>query len=169
MEFDLTPLVRALNLDTGALARDIGRALISEVQLEFASSTDPYGVKWDPVKRDGQPLLDTGRLRNSFTMQADTQGVRIGSNVVYAKVHQFGSNHEIPARQGTIFFNKKGKFAKKNKRAKNQKSWTGTIGAHRANIKARPMVPLEGRGLGNWERVIKDTVTEWARVNVTTP
>lgn len=44
-------------------------------------------------------LQDTGTLRASISAQATNNSVRVGSNVVYAKVHQLGSQKKnIPAR-----------------------------------------------------------------------
>lgn len=56
-----------------------------------------------PIKRDGtlkvkalramasaKPLLDTGRLRNSLTRDAGPSEASVGTNAVYARIHQFG-------------------------------------------------------------------------------
>lgn len=80
---------------------EIGAAVTSEVLLGFRNSVDPYGKAWAKIKprptRKGgniagrdKPLLDTGRLRNSMTYNADKSSVRIGTNVVYAEQHQIG-------------------------------------------------------------------------------
>jgi len=43
-------------------------------------------------KGQGQTLLDTGRLMNSLTYQLEGRRmIKIGSNLPYAKVHQFGA------------------------------------------------------------------------------
>jgi phage gpG-like protein len=70
--------------------------LVSLVLQGFSSSSDPWGKPWDaPKRRDGKPLLDTGRLRNSIT---GLHGV-VGSNVVYAATHNFGDKkRKIPKR-----------------------------------------------------------------------
>src|SRR5574343_577946 len=44
----------------------------------------------------GKPLIDTGRLRKSITYEAGPRGVVIGTNVKYARTHQFGA--EIKAK-----------------------------------------------------------------------
>lgn len=70
----------------------IGRSVVTRVRLCFKLGVDPWGKPWAPLKmRQGQPLRDTGRLANSVTMRADNAGVTIGTNVQYARTHQFGA------------------------------------------------------------------------------
>ncbi len=83
----------------------IGTSLKDNIRLGFVDSMSPYGEPWLPIKyRDGQPLVDTGRLRDSITYQASDDGVEVGTNVVYAAIHQFGGmagrgqKVHIPAR-----------------------------------------------------------------------
>ena len=51
-----------------------------------------------------KPLLDTGRLRNSIASRLLGNGVEVGTNTVYAAIHQFGGQAgrgrktTIPAR-----------------------------------------------------------------------
>lgn len=75
---------------TEALAA-LGRVIVNRIKLGFRSSTDPYGLPWlAPVLRKGQPLLDTGRLRNSVSSRVIGQEVEVGTNLIYAPIHQFG-------------------------------------------------------------------------------
>jgi phage gpG-like protein len=66
--------------------REIGSSLVDEIKLGFTDSKDPWGAPWAPLsertqamnkgrRRDGQPLLDTGKLRNSMTYRADKDSV----------------------------------------------------------------------------------------------
>ncbi len=73
--------------------------LFASVKRNFSSGGRPT---WKPLKvREGQPLRDTGRLMASVTgagggsvsRETHQQGyhsLEIGTNVVYANVHQFG-------------------------------------------------------------------------------
>lgn len=74
--------------------RSIGRIVKSGTQLRFRTQQTPDGVPWKPSQRatdeGGQTLRLTGRLRNSITYRADHASVEIGTNVVYAAIHQFG-------------------------------------------------------------------------------
>jgi phage virion morphogenesis protein len=82
----------------------IGAALVSSTQLRFNDSRAPDGSTWhalSPVtialrrkgkgKGGAKPLLDTGRLRNSISYAVDANSVTVGSNVVYARMQQFGA------------------------------------------------------------------------------
>lgn len=79
----------------------IGDDIVAASLLGFKDSRDPYGQPWKPLapatiarrrKGSSTPLLDTGRLRNSITRRvlAGGNGVEIGSNVIYAAIHNFG-------------------------------------------------------------------------------
>jgi phage gpG-like protein len=98
---------RALNLlfdkvrgvvEERSLLDSIGHALREEASLSFTDSRDPYGKPWKPLKRrKGQPLLDTGLLRNSLAYRVNGLVLELGTNVDYAGPHQYGTKH-IPAR-----------------------------------------------------------------------
>jgi phage virion morphogenesis protein len=76
---------------TKALYERVGAGVLTQVQLGFRSAQDPWGFKWTPPKlRKGQPLSDTGRLRRSIRAVADNDGVTVGTNLKYARIHQFG-------------------------------------------------------------------------------
>ena len=79
--------------------REIGTGIVDEARLGFKESKDPYGTPWQRLKastikrrRKGssQPLLDTGRLRNSIAFRLVGNGVEVGTSVRYAAIHQFG-------------------------------------------------------------------------------
>ena len=73
---------------------EIGKRLVTSVVHRFETETGPGGVSWKKSRRaseeKGQTLSDTGRLRSSITHRADTRGLTVGTNVVYAAIHQFG-------------------------------------------------------------------------------
>jgi len=71
----------------------IGDLLVASVEENFRASGRPAG--WRPSKRaerhGGKTLVDTARLKNSITKSAEPARVRVGTNVKYAAVHQFGA------------------------------------------------------------------------------
>lgn len=68
------------------------------IYLAFQQSRSPDGNAWARLKyREGMPLLDTGRLRNSILVRTTDGGIRVSTNVVYAATHQYGRD-SIPAR-----------------------------------------------------------------------
>lgn len=78
------------------LATNLGQEAVTQVQLGFQASKDPYGAGWAPLKRRaGQPLRDTGRLANSFTFEASPTQVRVWTNVAYAGYHQTGTKKMV--------------------------------------------------------------------------
>lgn len=82
----------------------LGRTILTRVQLGFRTGTSPYGLPWRKLAvRNGQPLVDTGRLRSSFTMQIAGAEVIIGTNVTYAPVHQFGATIKAKNKPYLVF------------------------------------------------------------------
>ncbi|ENK2023282.1 phage virion morphogenesis protein [Vibrio alginolyticus] len=77
------------------LQNRIGVGLQAKVLMGFRKSTSPYGEKWKPVKRkrgkgENQPLIDTGRLRDSISFKLSDNQIILGSNMEYAVVHNEG-------------------------------------------------------------------------------
>lgn len=76
----------------------INAGLHAMLRLGFRNSADPYGQKWEPIeprwrngrRTPGQPLLDTGRLRNSIRGATTGNSIRIFTDVEYAQYHQLG-------------------------------------------------------------------------------
>lgn len=106
---------------------EIGATVADHARDRFERQQDPDGRPWKPhapatilrrllrgggrrTGRTGRPgfnpqiLLDTGRLRDSITHRAARDSVTIGTNVVYAAIHQLGGQAgrgrkvTIPAR-----------------------------------------------------------------------
>ncbi len=74
------------------LMKLLSQEAVSLAQECFAESKDPYGNPWPPLKvRQGQPLLDTGRLRNSISGRPNgAVSFVVGTNVKYARLQNFG-------------------------------------------------------------------------------
>lgn len=105
----LQALLRRMQENAGNLRpalAEIGIEFAERVRGQFSQGKSPYGERWAALstvtqKRNngrragGQPLMDTGRLRSSIG--ASVKGgdaVSIGTNLIYAGLHQNG------ARQG---------------------------------------------------------------------
>lgn len=72
----------------------LGNVLANRIRLCFRLGQSPWGVPWKPLNpnyRTGQPLRDTGRLQRSITSQVQGDAVAVGTNVRYARTHQFGA------------------------------------------------------------------------------
>lgn len=91
-----------------ALMASIGEALVSSTLKRFDAEEGPDGKPWQPSKRaaaeSGKTLTNTARLRKSIDYAATASMVMVGSNVVYARIHQMGGKagkgHKltVPAR-----------------------------------------------------------------------
>jgi len=86
--------------------RTIGETVRTSVERNFAAQGRPE--KWSPSQRvlrtGGQTLSLSGRLRRSFSVKATGKEAVVGTNVIYAAIHQMGGKagrgHRatIPAR-----------------------------------------------------------------------
>ncbi len=99
-----TATITGNNTITGAVAT----AMLRQTQTRFRTQTGPGGQKWQPsgrVKRatqkfiggNAQTLSDSGHLRNSFTTATNNNRAIVGTNIIYAAIHQFGGPFTIPA------------------------------------------------------------------------
>lgn len=81
--------------DTHPLMDAIGESLESSTRLRFRNETGPGGQRWKPSLRarheGGQTLTESRQLRDSITHEATRDTARVGTNVIYAGVHQFGA------------------------------------------------------------------------------
>jgi phage virion morphogenesis protein len=76
--------------DSTAAMRKVGAIVRESIRTNFARSGRPD--KWAKLQhRKGQALRDTNRLMNSITSVPAKNSVRVGTNVVYAGVHNYGA------------------------------------------------------------------------------
>lgn len=121
----------ALARNPRAAFETVGRALVNRIRLCFKLGIDPWGTPWAALKlRKGQPLRDTGRLNRSITANADNTGVTVGTNLVYARVHQYGATIQPVKARRLAFPGPSGRM----------------IFAKKVTIPARPYLPLR-RGI----------------------
>lgn len=93
-----TALEKLTDLDLKELNEAIGDALVTSTALRFRNSEDPDGNRWKQSVRardtGGKTLVKTGDLKNSISSRATGEGVAVGTNKVYAGLHQFGTENE---------------------------------------------------------------------------
>lgn len=81
--------------DMSPLMDVIGMALETSTLQRFEDEEAPDGSKWLPSIRaketGGKTLTDSARLKQSITHKASSDQVEIGTNVIYAGVHQRGA------------------------------------------------------------------------------
>jgi phage virion morphogenesis protein len=80
----------------------VGRALVVSTQHRFEEEKDPAGAPWPASIRaladGGKTLTDSARLVGSMTHNASDTGLEVGTNVIYAAIHQVGGT--ITAKNG---------------------------------------------------------------------
>lgn len=100
--------------DLGPLLDDLGSSQVTEVQHRFEEQEGPDGKRWKPLAAStlarrgpsAKILRDKANLYDSITHEPDAKhgAVRVGSNKVYARIHQLGGDAgkgkkvKIPAR-----------------------------------------------------------------------
>lgn len=90
----------------------IGLSLVTSTQRRFERGVAPDGSPWPVSIRvklgGGKTLIDTLRLMPSITFVGSDTGVEVGTNVIYAAVHQFGATI-VPVNAPKLHFQVGGK------------------------------------------------------------
>lgn len=91
------------------LMRRLSETMHTAVKLNFKEGGRP---KWLGLKyRAGKPLTDTGRLKDSFSTMYDNDTALVGTNIIYAAIHNFGGQAgrnrkvTIPQREFLVLTN----------------------------------------------------------------
>lgn len=91
---------------------EIGSYMEASTIRRFETESGPGGSPWRKSRRaarqGGQTLTDSGRLRASITHNVLADGVEVGTNVVYAAIHQLGGRTPPrtirPKRKKALYF-----------------------------------------------------------------
>ncbi|MFB0515165.1 MAG: phage virion morphogenesis protein [Candidatus Neomarinimicrobiota bacterium] len=82
------------NFDPTDVGRNIGEQLRTETIFRFQRGESPKGEKWPESARvkaqGGQTLVNSAALRNSITYQVDQESIRLGTDLIYGPIHQYG-------------------------------------------------------------------------------
>jgi phage virion morphogenesis protein len=141
------------------IMKEIGEIVRTSVERNFAETGRPE--KWPESQRvkrgGGQTLSRTGRLRRSFTVKASKDRVEVGTNVVYAAIHQFGGTITQGARSELFTRNRYVRGDKKGQFKKGTKAGRGvTFGERRINIPARPFLMVQDEDWSTMNAAISD-------------
>ncbi|MFT4190847.1 MAG: phage virion morphogenesis protein [Comamonas sp.] len=155
------------------LMGQIGEAiLLPSTKDRFSSQTGPDGQAWAPLSRryakrkkynKDKVLTLRGYLRGQMRWQPDgDDAVRVGSNRVYARIHQLGGEIERKERSVQLYFRKNakgvvGRLFVKKKAANLTK--TATVGAHTVTVPARPFLGLSAAD----RQAIQQRAIDWLR------
>lgn len=96
--------------DTTPVMAAIGTGVVGSTHRRFVRQTAPGGEAWaplhpeyKPLKRTSRILTESGRLRDSINSRPGRDEVRVGTNVIYAAVHQSGATIEPKSSSHLIF------------------------------------------------------------------
>ena len=167
--------------DMSPIMEKIAGVMKDHTEENFASQSGPLGA-WpalkDKKRADGMILQDTGRLAESITVSHNHNSASIGTNVIYARIHQLGGTikkdgslsvvrHRVD-RKGNLMHSEHlgGKgliFAKNSHKLAMERLFA--IPAHDINIPARPFLPVtpDGHLQDGVEQDIVEVVNEHLR------
>lgn len=151
----------------------IGAALLQSTQRRFERETGPDGAKWPRLSprtaakrvtakhRRGHDniLRVTGRLYQSIVAESSETQAEVGTNVVYAAIHQLGGAIEMPEREQTIHLStgKRKRFVRTS--AKRKDTRTVKVGAHSVRIPARPFLGIDDADRQTVLEIVADHLT----------
>ncbi len=129
----------------------IGASLVTSTQHRFDEQHGPDGTPWPPSMRalaeGGKTLEETLRLYQSITVEADDAGVAVGTNVVYAAIHQFGGTIAKPERTQTIYRRYDARADELSpqfvKKSKSNFVQDVSVSAHEITMPARPFLGMD--------------------------
>lgn len=130
---------------------NIGISLVTSTQHRFEVGVGPDGSPWPPslraIAEGGKTLLLSGRLMRSVTYRASAAGVEVGTNTIYAAIHQLGGVIHQAARSASVHFKKNKRTGARLPGFRKAKGADETravnIGAREIHMPARPFVGLD--------------------------
>lgn len=140
----------------GDIMAAIAAHLVMSTQRHFETETGPSG-KWAPLsprtaaKRIGRRrrgsdniLRVSNRLYSSVTGESSETEAAVGTNAIYAAIHQLGGTIQKATRTQDIHLSTaKGRKRFVRASAKRKRSMTVNVGAHTITIPPRPFLYLD--------------------------
>lgn len=155
VKIDDKAVLRAFNdlqnrmANTKPIMQAIGTGLVGTVQKRLGDGS--LAGRWAPLnptyragKKNKNMLVESGSLRGSISEQAGQDYVKVGTNKVYAAIHQFGGT--IHAKDAPALFFKMG---------------SGFIRPKSVTIPARPFLTIERED----EQMIADIVFRFLQLS----
>lgn len=96
---------RARSVDLRPAYRSMGQAAVAQTRRRFLNSRAPDGSTWKPSRKTGgQTLIGKGLLLRSISARQPTHsGIEVGSNRIYAGIHQTGGVIRAKTAKGLRF------------------------------------------------------------------
>lgn len=145
------------------LMRELAAAMGDAVEENFKNQGRPEWMGWKSnaywaKRRGGKILQRSGRLASSISQQSSNDEALVGTNVVYARIHQEGGSINIPARSQRAYYHQRkdgslnNRFARKSKA--NYSEWN-TIPGYQIKMPARPFLHLTESDVDGMEETAK--------------
>ena len=128
---------------------NIGASLVTSTMHRFEQGKGPDGSPWPPsiraIAHGGKTLIESARLMRSITFNASATGLELGSNVIYAAIHQLCGIIRQAARTAVLHFktNKRTGQSRFSKPGKADRAQKAKIGARTIRMPARPFIGLD--------------------------
>jgi phage gpG-like protein len=147
-----------LKVSTNQILKLIGQRLLIDVDLRFNKAKAPDGSAWKPLAegyRPGGQILQLNRiLKKSIIPKVAGETLEIGTNIEYAKLHQFGSTGSVSIPAHTRIISQAfGKPIKGGKKAVAVKAHT-----KKQNVPARPFLGISKPQISMITKVIEDQI-----------
>ena len=143
--------------------KSIGEAMLRSTDDRFKNQVSPDGLPWTPLSRPWRAYKERkhyilkilqmrGRLRSSIVYQVGDDELAVGTNVIYAAIHQLGGEIRKGARKQTLAFKgsekKPGQFMSHQAAGRRKTAVTirfANIGEHTVKMPARPFLGFSER------------------------
>lgn len=112
--FDITDFEHALGEliqrmeNRAPLMRELAGIMWEAVEENFSQEGRPAWMGWSPryarQRGPGQILQRSGRLASSIMPYSDNDSAVVGTNVIYAAIHNNGGEIDIPARSQRAYY-----------------------------------------------------------------
>jgi phage virion morphogenesis protein len=151
--------------------RDIGLALVTSTHHRWDLGIAPDGSPWPlslrVIAHGGKTLILSSRLYRSVTANATPTGVEVGTNVIYAAIHQFGGLIARSARTAVLHFktNKRTGVSRFAKPSKADRARKAGIGAHTVSMPIRAFLGLDDDDPRTITTVVETWLTNAGRLS----
>ncbi|KLU16276.1 phage virion morphogenesis protein [Xenorhabdus griffiniae] len=165
IDIDLTEFQKAMQQLTDGLGdrtpmmRQIAATMADAVEENFKQQGRPAWLGWSPAyakKRAGGKILQhTGRLAGSIQQFSDNDEALVGTNVIYARIHQEGGTINMPARSQRAHYRRKNGQSRFSSKAKADHSQWNTLPAYKIQMPARPFLTLTDSDAGQIQTILE--------------
>ena len=124
---------RARNLSS--VMRKISIDMKNQTMKNFRQEKDPDGNSWKKNRRGGKTLTKTSRLKHSIKPKSGDDYAMVGTNIKYARIHQYGGKITPQNGKQLRFQYVKGKWTSKGSEIIPKRTFMGINSELKENYK----------------------------------